>query len=87
MPTTRTPQGRRELDDRLGADLPSLTMLDRLALRLGLELIQWGQRNRIRPTSLAVDRREAARRDRTADRMCHDRDTAFERRSHAGPTW
>ena len=83
MSTTRTQPGDRALGAALGqGDLPPLSTTDRLALRLGLALILWGQRH-----AEAADRAEHARRNRAAECAAQSRDTAFEHRSHAGPTW
>ena len=63
-------------------ELPPLSTTDRVALRLGLALILWGQRHTER-----AERAEHARRSHAAERAEQSRATAFEHRSHAGPTW
>jgi hypothetical protein len=83
MSTTRTRSSDQSLVDqwRFG-DLPPLTATDRFALRLGLALILWGQRHAER-----TERAEHARINRAAETAAASRDSAFEHRSHAGPTW
>jgi hypothetical protein len=83
MSTTRT-QGREQaLETALRwGDLPELSTTDRFALRLGLALILRGQRHAER-----MERAEYARRNHAAERAAQSRDTAFEHRSQAGPTW
>ena len=83
MSTTRTQVSEQALGRALGhGDLPPLSTTDRLALRLGVALILWGQRH-----VEAADRAEHARRSRAAASAAHSRDIALEHRSHAGPTW
>ena len=82
MSTTRTRTSPALVDQWRFGELPPLTATDRLALRLGLALILWGQRHAER-----ADRAEHARRSRAAERAERARDAAFEHRSHAGPTW
>ena len=81
--TTRTrTSGTALVDQWRSSELPPLATTDRIALRLGLALILWGQRHAER-----TDRAEHARRNQAAERAEHARDAAFEHRSHAGPTW
>jgi hypothetical protein len=83
MSTTRTQAGDLALSRALGhGELPPLSTTDRFALRLGLALILWGQRH-----AEAAERAEHARRSRAAESAAHSRDTTFEHRNHAGPTW
>jgi hypothetical protein len=83
MSTTRTRAGEQALGDAWQwGELPPLSSTDRLALRLGLALILWGQRHAER-----ADRAEHARRNHAAERAERSRDSAFEHRTHAGPTW
>jgi hypothetical protein len=83
MSTTRTRDSDQALGTALGwGELPELTPTDRFALRLGLALILWGQRHAER-----LDRAEQARRSRAAELAAQSRDTTFEHRSQAGPTW
>jgi hypothetical protein len=87
MSTTRTRPSETSLDQALDhawrqGELPPLTTTDRLALRLGLALILWGQRH-----AEQAERLEHARRSGAADRAGRDRDRTFEHRQHAGPTW
>lgn len=83
MSTTRTTAKDRALGTALGyGELPPLSTTDRFALRLGLALILWGQRH-----AEAAERAEHARRSRAAECAAHARDTTFEHRNHAGPTW
>jgi hypothetical protein len=83
MSTTRTQERDRALGTALSfGDLPELTTTDRFALRLGLALILWGQRH-----AEQLDRAEHARRSLAAERADQARETAFERRHPAGPTW
>lgn len=83
MSTTRTRTSDQALVDpwRFG-ELPPLATTDRIALRLGLALILWGQRHAER-----ADRAEHARRSQAAEHAEQSRASAFEHRSHAGPTW
>jgi hypothetical protein len=79
--STRTRE--QELDDAWRQrELPPLSAVDRLALRLGLALILWGQRH-----AEAEERAEQARRSRAADRAAQSRDAAFAHRLQAGPPW
>jgi hypothetical protein len=80
MSTTRTRE--RVLDEtwREG-DLPPLSSADRLALRVGLALILWGQRH-----ADTDGRAEHTRRVRAAEDVAQARDAALTRRLHAGPT-
>jgi hypothetical protein len=89
MSTTRTSTSDLSLGRRRPPDeLPPLTATDRLALRLGLALLLWGQQRAERRARLdGAERAESSRRSRAADRAAHARDTAFEHRQHAGPTW
>jgi hypothetical protein len=67
-------------------ELPTITPVDRLALRLGTRLILWGARRRQHHADHA-DRAEQARlaqAARSADCAAAD---AFERRTLAGPRW
>jgi hypothetical protein len=83
MSTTRTRAGDRALGAALGyGELPPLSTTDRLALRVGLALILWGQRH-----AEAEDRAEQARLSGAAERAARSRDTTLEHRNHAGPTW
>lgn len=83
MSTTRTQERDQALGTALGyGDLPELTTTDRFALRLGLALILWGQRH-----AEQQDRAEHARRSRAAECAAQSRDTTFEHRHQAGPTW
>lgn len=83
MSTTRSQANDQALGTALGYDgLPPLSTTDRLALRLGLALILWGQRH-----AEAAERAEHARRSSAAESAAHSRDTTFEHRDHAGPTW
>lgn len=83
MPTTSTLRGERALDSTWSdGDLPSLTAIDRFALRLGLGLMLWGQRHAER-----AERAEQARAALAFGRAATSRDEAFERRALAGPTW
>jgi len=83
MSTTRTRTGDRALGTALGyGEPPPLSTTDRLALRLGLALILWGQRH-----AEAAERAEHARRSRAAECAAASRDSTFEHRNHAGPTW
>ena len=83
MSTTRTRDSDQALGTALGfGELPELTTTDRLALRLGLALILWGQRH-----AEQQDRAEHARRSRAAELAAQSRDTTFEHRSQARPTW
>lgn len=83
MPTTHAQQYERALDSswRTG-DLPALTTVDRVALRLGLVLILWGQRHAERADRVEQARRSSARE--AAEAQARD---AFERRTWSGPTW
>ena len=84
MPSTRVQrQYERALDGtwREG-ELPSLTTVDRLALRVGVRLILWGQRNVERE-----ERAEQARRCGAAEQAESEARAAFERRAASGPTW
>ena len=88
MSTTRTRSRARALGGERPGTLPPLTTTDRLALRLGLALLFWGQRRADRRERSGTARcAENARRDRAAERAARSRDTAFEHRHHAGPTW
>ena len=83
MPTMHTLQGGRVLDTEWrNGDLPDLTTVDRIALRLGLHLILWGQRH-----AEAAERAEQARSARAGDRAESARGAAFERRAQSGPIW
>lgn len=83
MPTMHTLQGGRVLDTAWrNGELPALTTIDRIALRLGLRLILWGQRSTER-----AERAEQARSTRAAFRASTARSDAFERRAFSGPTW
>ncbi|MBW4042101.1 MAG: hypothetical protein HIU86_08225 [Acidobacteria bacterium] len=83
MSTTRTRDSDEALGIALGSEeLPELTTADRLALRIGLALILWGHRH-----GLQQDRVEFARRSRAGELAAGSRDTTFEHRSQAGPTW
>ncbi len=83
MSTTRTRDSDQALHTALGyGELPELTTTDRLALRLGVALILRAQRHAER-----MDRAEHARRNRAAELAAQSRDTTFEHRSQAGPTW
>jgi hypothetical protein len=70
------------VDPWRSGELPPLTTSDRVALRLGLALILWGQRHADR-----AERAEHARVNHAAERAEQARASAFEHRSHAGPTW
>jgi hypothetical protein len=83
MSTTRTQASEQALRVALGRDeLPPLSAADRVALRVGLALILRGQRR-----AEAAERAEQARRSNAVERAAQSRDTTFEHRSHAGPTW
>lgn len=83
MSTTRTPTSEQSLGAALGyGELPPLRTTDRLALRLALALILRAQRH-----AEAAERDEQARRSRASELAAHHRDTTFEHRSQAGPTW
>lgn len=83
MSTTRTQERDQALGTALGSgDLPELTTTDRFALKLGLALILWGQRHAER-----LERAEQARRSGAAERAAQFRDSTFEHRRQAGPTW
>lgn len=61
-------------------DLPSLTTVDRIALRVGVRLILWGQRHAER-----AERDDRARRSGAAEQAAADARDVFERRVAAGP--
>jgi hypothetical protein len=87
MSEIRTLPSARALEPaRWEGELPPLGTADRVALRLGLALILWGQRHDA-SHRLAEARAEASRRTRADERAARSRDAAFEHRSHAGPTW
>ncbi len=82
MPTTRLRSPETTIQQWRTGELPALTTLDRIALRLGVALILWGQRH-----AEQALRTEQARRSRATDRAASDRDAALTRRTQAGPTW
>ena len=83
MPLTHAQQYERALDTTWrDGELPPLTTVDRVALRLGVRLILWGQRHAER-----TERAEQARRSGAAEQAAADARAAFERRTAAGPTW
>ncbi len=83
MPTVHTLQGERALETEWrDGELPPLTTIDRLALRLGLLLILRAQHGADR-----VERAEQARISAAASRATASRGDAFERRAASGPTW
>lgn len=83
MSTTRTPTSEQSFGTALGlGELPPLSTSDRFALRLALALILRAQRH-----AEAAERAEHARRSGAAERAAQHRDTTFEHRSQAGPTW
>ena len=61
-------------------DLPALTTIDRIALRVGLVLILWGRRHAGR------EDRDAQQRQFAADRAAAAARDAFERRTWSGPS-
>jgi hypothetical protein len=80
MSTTRTREPA--LDETWRDDEPpALAWADRLALRLGLALILWGQRH-----AEADERAGHARRAAAAADAARARDAALTHRLHAGPT-
>jgi hypothetical protein len=60
--------------------LPPLTLVDRVALRVGVALILWG-----RDAALRADRREQARRMGAARAVDEARTAVFVNRYSAGP--
>jgi len=89
MSTTRTTtvtSAPAPVPDGWEGELPPLDVADRAALRVGLALILWGQRHDAARRTAAA-RTEASRRSRADEDAARVRDTAFEHRSHAGPTW
>lgn len=83
--STRTLTGERTVDDRRSDQLPPLATIDRLALRLGLALILWGQQHAERDVRTGRSARvEQARRSGAADRAAGDRAATFAHRMQAG---
>ncbi|MFD1722558.1 hypothetical protein [Amnibacterium endophyticum] len=83
MPTMHALQDERAQGtaQRFG-ELPALSTVDRVALRLGLALILWGQQHAERQELAAT-----AQRNRAAERASADVRDALERRAWSGPTW
>lgn len=83
MPTTHALEDERALDTAWGSgDLPALSAVDRVALRLGTTLILWGHRHAERQ-----DRAEQARTSLAAEHASAGARDAFERRAWSGPIW
>lgn len=85
--TTTTP---RETSSWRADGLPPLTLIDRIALHLGLQLTLWSRRHATeadRSRQAQLRRVEQARVSRAAGRAASSVDRARTERSLAGPRW
>lgn len=83
MLTTHAPEDERALDTaRHDGDLPQLSAVDRIALKVGVALILWGRQHAERQDRAATARWSGAAEDAAADRRL-----ALEHRAASGTTW